>query len=86
MTKKFRLFSSVLYFVTVLPIPAVAAVDITGRPQIEVSDWDSLKAAVENSANSGSVIILTQNIDANARFSTIADNIIVDGQGFLTSI
>lgn len=82
MTKKFRLFSSVLYFVTVLPIPAVAAVDITGRPQIEVSDWDSLKAAVENSANSGSVIILTQNIDANARFSTIADNIIVDGQGY----
>lgn len=83
MTKKFRLFSSVLYFVTVLPIPAVAAVDITGRPQIEVSDWNSLKAAVENSANSGSVIILLQDIENSADLSSIADNIVIDGQGHL---
>ena len=83
MTKKFRLFSSVLYFVTVLPIPAVAAVDITGRPQIEVSDWNSLKAAVENPANSGSVIILLQDIENSADLSSIADNIVIDGQGHL---
>lgn len=81
MTKNFRLFSSVLYFFAALSSPAVAAVDITGRPRIEVSDWNSLKAAVENSANSGSVIILTQNIDGSAGFSSIADDIIVDGQG-----
>lgn len=82
MTKNFRLFSSVLYFFALLSSSAVAAVDITGRPRIEVSDWNSLKAAVENPANSGSVIILTQNIDTNAGFSTIADDIIIDGQGY----
>ena len=82
MTKNFRLFSSVLYFFALLSSPAVAAVDITGRPRIEVSDWNSLKAAVENPANSGSVIILTQNIDTNAGFSSIADDIIIDGQGY----
>lgn len=82
MTKNFRLFSSVLYFFAALSSSAVAAVDITGRPRIEVSDWNSLKAAVENPANSGSVIILTQNIDTNAGFSTIADDIIIDGQGY----
>ena len=83
MTKNFRLFSSVLYFFALLSSSAVAAVDITGRPRIEVSDWNSLKAAVENSANSGSVIILTQNIDGSAGFSSIADDIIIDGQGHL---
>lgn len=82
MTKNFRLFSSVLYFFAALSSPAVAAVDITGRPRIEVSDWNSLKAAVENSANSGSVIILTQNIDSSDGFSSIADDIIIDGQGY----
>ena len=46
MTKNFRLFSSVLYFFAALSSSAVAAVDITGRPRIEVSDWNSLKAAV----------------------------------------
>lgn len=81
MTKNFRLFSSVLYFFALLSSSAVAAVDITGRPRIEVSDWNSLKAAVENPANSGSVIILTQNIDDSTGFSSIADDIIVDGQG-----
>lgn len=83
MTKNFRLFSSVLYFFAALSSSAVAAVDITGRPRIEVSDWNSLKAAVENPANSGSVIILTQNIDGSAGFSSIADDIIIDGQGHL---
>ena len=64
-------------------------VDISTIPpeqKVEVSDWAGLKAAVEDSANAGKVIVLTGNIevdDADAAIEKVGGaGIIIDGGGY----
>ena len=57
-------------------------VDISSMEKVEVSDWAGLKAAVENSANAGKAIVLTQDITAdkdNPITSVGGEGIIIDG-------
>ena len=67
--------------------PAWADVDISSMNKVEVGSWAELKAAVENSANSGKVIVLKDNIiaDVNDPIETIANNLIIDGGGHTIS-
>ena len=64
--------------------PAWADVDISSMDKVEVGSWAELKAAVEDSANAGKVIILTQDITAPADTpitSVGGKGIIIDGGG-----
>ena len=57
-------------------------VDISSMEKVEVSDWAGLKAAVENPANAGKAIVLTQDITAdkdNPITSVGGEGIIIDG-------
>ena len=60
-------------------------VDISSMNKVEVGSWAELKAAVENSANAGKVIVLTKDITAdkdNPITSAGGAGIIIDGGGF----
>ena len=64
--------------------PAWADVDISGKERVEVGSWSELKAAVQNSANAGKVIVLTGDIQAdkdNPITSVGGSGIIIDGGG-----
>ena len=81
-------YISMLTFVSLLASGmAKAAVDIEGKEPIDVSDWSELKAEAEKSANSDKVVVLKDNIvaDANNPIETIADNLIIDGGGHTIS-
>ena len=72
--------SAVLYTST-----ALAAVDISEKERVEVGTWSELKAAVEDSANAGKVIVLTGDIQAdknNPITNVGGSGIIIDGGGF----
>ena len=65
--------------------PAWADVDISSMNKVEVGSWAELKAAVENSANAGKAIVLTQDItaDKNKPIKSVGGKgIIIDGGGF----
>ena len=60
-------------------------VDISQMDKVEVGSWGELKAAVEDSANAGKVIVLTKDIQADADnpIDTVGGSgIIIDGGGF----
>ena len=69
----FRTGAFLLGFSLMLGVaPAWADVDISQMQKVEVGSWGELKAAVEDSANAGKVIVLTEDIQADKKNQLLA--------------